>query len=433
MPIYYLHLALAGLRRAPWLTALMVLSLAVGVAASMTTLTLRHALSLDPIPDASTRLFNLRDPAGSLRGRMFSYADAMALGRLGGARIQSVLSGTGVTTAVAVAGQRRVLRGGLGIRYATASFFSVFEVSLQQGRVWSSEEERAAAPVAVLDEDMAHYLFGSTPAVGRQIRLGDVAYTVIGVTARWNPQPRYYDLDGVAGAFGGGGDGVFVPLTTMRYAPDDLMVSRACPMDQAGMMKPSGLPDSGCQWLSVWYLAATREDAKGFAGELPASLARVLPADTARRLRLLDVRQLLVKAGVVPSSVRVYTWLGMAFLALCLLNAAGMQLSRVLRAASQVGIRRALGASRAQIVGQHLCDALLIGGIGGALGAGMTFAALAAVRHLPDVYYAELVRMDGTMLLAMLGLVLASGVLVGVVPAWLASRIDPAVLIKVPQ
>lgn len=426
MLAYYLRLALTGLRRTPWLAALMVLSLAVGVAASMTTITLRHALSLDPIPDASARLFNLRDPASSLRGRVFSYADAMTLARLDGARIQSVLSGTGVTTAVAAAGRHRVLRGGLGIRYATASFFSVFEVPLRQGRVWSSEEERAAAPVAVLDEGMAHYLFGSASAVGRQIRLDDVAYTVIGVTAPWNPQPRYYDLDGVAGAFGGGGDGVFVPLTAMRYAPDDLMVSRVCPVDQASLARPSGLMDSRCQWLSVWYLAATRKEAKGFSDELPASLARILPVDEARRLRLLDVQQLLAKAGVVPSSVRVYAWLGLAFLALCLLNAAGMQLSRVLRTASQVGIRRALGASRAQIVGQHLCDGLLIGSIGGTLGAGLTFAALAAVRRLPDVYYADLARMDGTMLLAMLGLVLANGALVGVVPAWLASRIDPA-------
>lgn len=46
---YYFALALGGLRRTPWLGLLMILSLAVGVAAGMTTITLRYVLSLDPI------------------------------------------------------------------------------------------------------------------------------------------------------------------------------------------------------------------------------------------------------------------------------------------------------------------------------------------------------------------------------------------------
>jgi putative ABC transport system permease protein len=63
----------------------------------------------------------------------------------------------------------------------------------------------------------------------------------------------------------------------------------------------------------------------------------------------------------------------------------------------------------------------------------LTFLGLHVVRHLPDLYYTGMAHMDGTMFSLMVALVVASGTLIGVVPAWLASRVDPALLIKVPQ
>src|SRR4249920_414360 len=54
---YYLDLALRSFRRSPALTALMVLAIALGIGASMTTLTVYHVLSADPIPGKSERLF----------------------------------------------------------------------------------------------------------------------------------------------------------------------------------------------------------------------------------------------------------------------------------------------------------------------------------------------------------------------------------------
>ena len=66
---YYFKLGLRSLRRNPALTALMVLTLAIGVAASMSTLTILHVMSGDPIPHKSDRLFVPRArqrPAGRL-------------------------------------------------------------------------------------------------------------------------------------------------------------------------------------------------------------------------------------------------------------------------------------------------------------------------------------------------------------------------------
>jgi ABC-type antimicrobial peptide transport system permease subunit len=61
---------------------------------------------------------------------------------------------------------------------------------------------------------------------------------------------------------------------------------------------------------------------------------------------------------------------------------------------------------------------------------GLTFVGLAVVRQLPDVGYAHMARMDITMFCLMGLLVLVCSMLVGVVPAWIASYSDPAQVIK---
>ena len=65
---YYFMLGLRSLRRNPALTALMVLTLAIGVAASVSTLTILHVMSGDPIPHKSGRLFVPHFDLGPLAG-----------------------------------------------------------------------------------------------------------------------------------------------------------------------------------------------------------------------------------------------------------------------------------------------------------------------------------------------------------------------------
>src|SRR4051812_18433035 len=91
---YHLMLGLRSLRRNPILTALMVLTLAIGVAASMSTLTVLHVMSGDPIPGKSDRLIvpwmNTQEARGYVPGEkrpwyqnQVSYQDSMAMLRSG--------------------------------------------------------------------------------------------------------------------------------------------------------------------------------------------------------------------------------------------------------------------------------------------------------------------------------------------------------------
>jgi putative ABC transport system permease protein len=434
---YYFLLALVGVRRSPWLVVLIIISMGVGVATCMTVVTWRHALSLDPIPQKSHRLFNLQDPAAPYNsGGYFTYDTLRKLRHVDPQNAEAVLMAGAVGDLSREDDSSHLY--GVGVRYATSNFFRVFDVPLLEGRAWTSEEAQEGTPVAVIRRDVAEKYFPGSSPLGRRIHVGKTLFTIIGVTGAWNPQPRYYDLSSAAGAFGGGGDAVFVPETAIRYAPDNLMVSMTChSRNQAqndSPPEPSSLLDSSCEWLTIWYLVDHR-DLPRLRRALKNQLPDLLRASRTRKLRLLDVPQILAAADIVPGSVHLYVLLGLFFLLLCVVNASGMQLSRLMRHAPQIGIRRALGASRGDIVQQYLCDALLIGVLGGLLGIALTFAGLYGLRHIPERYvsYAHMARMDSGMFAAMLLLVLVCSMLAGVIPAWMASRSDPATVIKAAQ
>ena len=84
--------------------------------------------------------------------------------------------------------------------------------------------------------------------------------------------------------------------------------------------------------------------------------------------RLYDVDQWLDRNEVVQKDNRVLIGIALLFLAVCLVNVVGLLLAKFLNAAPLTGLRRALGASRKDIVRQHMVEVLLIGLAGGLLG-----------------------------------------------------------------
>jgi putative ABC transport system permease protein len=420
---YYLQLAWRSLRKTPLLSLLMVVTLAVGQAASMITLTLRHALASDPIPGKSQLLLAPRaasDGGGAYDG-MFTYAqgramlDAMHPSLLMGQALGSVSLPDGTLSS-----------GGQPIRFTTRNFFGFFDVPLSRGRIWSQQEDQRGDPLVVLGSDMARQLFPATDPLGASVHIGDANYRVIGVLAQWDPAPRFYDMS--LGSFMHA-DQAFVPLVSIRSASADLGAPRIC-VGAASTMPPSRLLDNDCSWLTPWFLAKDTAAVPALSRHVAAAANFVLRDSMRIDFRLLDVRQILAAADVVPGSVRVFTGLGLAFLVLCIVNAAGMQLSRLLRRVAQTGIRRALGARRRDIVGQYLCETLLIGLGGGVLGAALTEAGLYWVRQL-NSYYTRTASTDLATTIMTISLVAFCCLLTGMVPAWVASRADPAIAIKV--
>ncbi|MBW8073858.1 MAG: ABC transporter permease, partial [Metallibacterium scheffleri] len=95
---YYLRLALRSVARTPWISALMVLAIGLGIGACITTLTVYHLLSGDPLPQKSSRIFYPQvDPATSTFVRrdppdLMDYTSAVDLWKSGRADRQAVMT-----------------------------------------------------------------------------------------------------------------------------------------------------------------------------------------------------------------------------------------------------------------------------------------------------------------------------------------------------
>jgi putative ABC transport system permease protein len=107
----------------------------------------------------------------------------------------------------------------------------------------------------------------------------------------------------------------------------------------------------------------------------------------------------------------------------------GLLLTKFLRRSREIGVRRALGASKRAIFAQLLVEAGTIGMAGGALGLGLAWLGLCAVRQQPTAY-AELARLDLPMLGATFALAVVSSTLAGLFPAWRGCQVTPAIQIK---
>jgi putative ABC transport system permease protein len=149
--------------------------------------------------------------------------------------------------------------------------------------------------------------------------------------------------------------------------------------------------------------------------------------------RLQDVRSWLEVNDVIEDDQRVLVGVALMFLAVCLVNVVGLLLAKFLNAAPLTGVRRALGASRGDIVRQHLTEVMLIGLAGGVLGLALASAGLSGIRAIygPDAASIQaLTSLDLTVVLATLVLSLVAGLAAGFYPAWRAGRTPPALYLK---
>src|SRR5690606_2380694 len=142
-----------------------------------------------------------------------------------------------------------------------------------------------------------------------------------------------------------------------------------------------------------------------------------------------DVMGWLRYKQVVPDDVRMQTWLAFGFLLVCLLNTMGLLSAKFLRRSGEIGVRRALGAPRGEIFRQCLVEAGCIGVAGAVLGLGFAALGLWLVRQQP-VEYARLAQLDGAMFATTFALALAASLLAGLLPAWRAMQVAPALQLK---
>jgi putative ABC transport system permease protein len=434
---YYLLLGLRGLRRNPALTALMVLTLAVGVAASISTLTILHVMSGDPVPAKSTRLLvPLLDVAPArtyVPGQrepfaiQNTYRDSLNMLRSGPGVHRTILYDVG--TAIEPARREDPMIDLQGIA-TTVDYFPMFDVRFRYGGPWSAADDERGAYVAVLSRRKAEAAFGDVDPVGKRIRIWNNDFTVVGVVGDWNPVPRYMHLINGSGGFFEGEDQLLVPFK----AAIDLQAQAN------GNVSCSGESGSGwtaflasdCTWIQVWFEMAAAADRATAQAWLDAYAAQEQKGGRLQRHapnELFNVMEWLDFMKVVKADNKLAVWLSFGFLVLCIVNTMGLLFAKFSTRASEVGVRRALGAGRGAIFRQFLIETGVVGLAGGLLGLVLSFGALALIR-LASRDLSAVARMDWQMLAATLGFAVLASLLAGLLPTWRACQVAPALQLK---
>jgi putative ABC transport system permease protein len=433
---YYFDLALRSFRRNKALTALMVLAIALGIGASMTTLTVFHVLSGDPIPQKSDQLFVVQlDPAGKEGytpgeepADQVTRYDAEALLRQKRGDRQAMMTGGSVGVEPERAGMDPFYADS---RYTSADFFAMFDAPFLFGNGWSQVEDEKHDRVVVIAKALNDKLFGGANSVGKSLRVNQHDFRIVGVLADWRPTPKFYDM--YNDRFGEL-EQVFVPFTTSRDLEMDHSGSTDCWDDHKDNDDPEGNNgvNAPCTWIQYWVELGTPEKAEAYRQYLVNYSDQQRAAGRYQRptnVRLRDVMAWLDFNKVVPGDVRLQLWLAFGFLLVCLLNTVGLLLAKFLRRSSEIGVRRALGASRRAIFAQCLVEAGTVGLAGGVLGLGFALLGLWAVRQQPSSYNA-LAHLDVSMLVATFVIAIIASLLAGLLPAWRACQVAPAIQLK---
>ena len=433
---YYLELALRSLKRSRGLTVLMVLAVGFGVAASMTTYSVFRAVSGDPIPWKSSKLFVPQIDMWGPKGRSnnneppeaMDYTDAMALQRAHRAKLQSAMYQVSPSVVPAGAGKHPINVSGHAVY---SEFFPMLDVPFRYGSGWGADADTQRAAVVVISHKLNEKLFGGANSVGRSISIEGKDYRVVGVLDDWNPQPRFYDVVNTGG-FSSGNEDVFLPFERAIDVgmPNDGNTNCSEVPAESGFV---GLQRSSCVWIAYMVelddaaaASAYRHYLDGYAQDQQ----RAGRFGWAPNNRLRNLPDWLDAEHVVPSDTKVSLLVALGLLVVCLVNTAGLLLAKFLRRSSEIGVRRALGAQRSAIYAQFLTEAGIIGLAGGVLGLALTGAGVASVSWVLPKDIAALARLDVPLLLLTLLVATIATLLAGLYPTFRASRVQPAWQLK---
>jgi len=300
-------------------------------------------------------------------------------------------------------------RAGEPVKIATArvssGFFEMLGVAPQLGRTFLAQEDRFGAPeVAILTDRLWAGRFHRDPAIlGQPIYLDGHAVTVVGVLAGDFRPPVLHDAT----------------LTTL--APDtDIYQPAALDLPQIGMVG-----EHNFEAVARLKPGVTLAQAQSELNVVQAAIGRQEPDIAHIRAGLSPLTD-EVSGGIRNGLVALLAAIAAVFLIICV-NLANLSLARGVAQSRENAIRRALGASRAEMLRGTLAESIVISLMGGILGVALAYGGLHVLLHYAPVDLPRLneVAIDARVLAFAFALATLAGALFGSLPAWQASKADP--------
>jgi len=435
---YYLKLGLLSIKANWALSTLMVAAIAIGIGACMTIVTVRHVMADNPIEHKNDQLFHVQldnwnpnDPYDEPNEppEQVTYLDATALLEAGRAHRQ----------VISFKSDRVVQPEGDGVlpfqeevRATSADFFAMFDIPFKYGSGWDAAADLAEERVAVLSGPMNEQLFGGEDSTGRMLMMNNEPFLIVGVLDEWHPVPTYYDLNNNPYA---GPEAIYAPFSLAVTGEWGSSGNNSCwkPPEEGGY---EGYLASECIWIQMWVELLTTAEKNAYRQFLDdyvmeqKQLGR-FPRELNNRLS--TPAEWMVNREVVDDTVSVLLALSILFLVVCLLNTIGLLLAKVIRRGSDISLRRALGASKAELFKQYIVEAGLIGVAGGLAGIAMTWLGLRGIENVFSDYdfIEHLVTMDVQMVGLAVVLAIISALGAALYPTWRACSISPATTLRI--
>ena len=276
------------------------------------------------------------------------------------------------------------------IMFSSETFSDIMGLEVDRGRFFDKSDVSKKAKVVVVGSKIAEDYYGSDEgAIGKKITIDDVKFTIIGVTK----------------SKGGGGMGgfdydsyLFAPYTTgFIFNPDKKFFRLSVKVENEN------------------YVSQVKEDIK----------KEFLKRHKDEEFSIVEPTELM---SAITSIFSVLNLILVAIAAISLL-VGGIGIMNIMYVIvsdriKEIGIRRAIGARKSDILSQFLAEAVLLSSIGGILGLGFAYLSVLAVHNLFPAY------IDLTSVVLALGISSAIGISFGVFPARKAANLEPVEAIR---
>ncbi len=445
---YQTQLAWRSMRKNPGLSLLMIVAIGFGVAAAMVTYTSHHLMQSNPLAHKDSLVAMLQTDAwherepfpGRQKNQMadtLSYRDIKALRDSTIPRYVVPITQWGGTLNLPDYSLKTTMAF---VSLTSSDFFPLFEAPFAYGSSWEKSADKGFRNKVVLTHDINLRLFNGANSVGQDILLEGQVFQVAGVLAPWHLGPRRPENLGFNNIIE---PQIYAPLSLVEHREISPWNQRDCPDDPVDYGEGyQALLNGSCQWFTLWLEFHNAAD-KATYGDFVASYIQGQKAigryPRPLKYALSTPSEKIRINGLDRSVFYLNSVVGWALLIVCIVNSVALLLAKFLRQAPEVGVRRALGASRTAIFIQHLVESAWIGLAGGALGLALTFAGLKVLRHAMTQQPTKGLSADSVDALfvpdaQVIALTVIVGVLAslaaGAYPAWRICRTPAALYLK---